>query len=92
LRDRAKKKKVDLEKPVNRRLLGLTSLLYSVLFAVIGVAFGNLVLYDFVLSKKLAIPLLTWIPHYSFTTSVLLGVALSEFILWPLLLLKPDWF
>jgi len=92
LRDRGKKKRSNLEGPVNRRLLGLTSLLYSVLFAIVGSAFGYLVLYDFVLSKKLAIPLLTWFPHYSFTTSVLLGIALSELILWPLLLLKPDWF
>lgn len=87
-----KKKRSGVEESVNRRLLGLTGLLYSALFGIIGFAFGYLVLYDFVLSEKLAIPLVTWFPHYSFTTSVLLGMVLSELILWPLLLLKPEWF
>lgn len=73
-------------------MLGLTILLYFFLFAMIGFAFGYLVLYDLILSGNLDIPLITWFPHYSFTTSIILGVVLSELVLWPLILLKPDRF
>ena len=89
---RHRKKRREGKGLVDTRLLGLTLLFYASLFAMIGSAFGYLVLYDFVLSGKLGIPLISWFPHYRFTTSILLGVALSELILWPLLLLKPDWF
>jgi len=87
---RWKRKDVGVE--VDTRVLGTTILFYATLFAVVGSVFGYLILYDLILSGKLAVPLFTWFPHYSFSTSMLLGISLSEIILWPLLLLKPDWF
>ncbi len=89
---RSKKKRRGVREGLDARTLGVTLLFYTVLFAVVGLAFGYLVVYDFILSGTLEIPLITWLPHYSFTTSMFLGVALSELILWPLLLLKPDQF
>ena len=89
---RRRRQRREARQEVNTRVVRLTGLFYTVLFAVIGSLFGYFVLYDFILSGNLGIPLITWFPHYSFTTSMLLGVAMSELILWPLLLFRPEWF
>jgi polyferredoxin len=89
---RRRKKRRKKESSVNTRVLGFTILFYFFLFALIGFVFGYLVLYDLILSGNLGIPLITWFPHYSFTTSIILGVVLSELMLWPLILLKPERF
>ena len=89
---RRKKRNRGFESQVNTRALSLTCLFYTVLFAIIGLVFGYIVLYDLMVSGGIGIPSISWLPHPKLTTSILLGIALSESILWPLLLLKPDWF
>jgi len=89
---RGKDRENESEISVDRRLLSLTILFYVSLFGLIGSAFGYFILYDLFLSGKLGIPLVKFLPHYSFTTSLLLGISLTEIILWPLLLIRPDWF